>query len=85
MGHWCQIQPALKNNSLLVKKQAAGKTPWQDCILKDVWLVTSFAQLQDYIKTIPAKITRYDKIHQICANWKYLAEFDLSSMFFQNP
>ena len=54
-------------------------------MLRDVWLVTSFTQLQDYIKTIPAKITRYDKIHQICANWKYLAEFDLSNMFFQIP
>ena len=71
-----EIQPAFKNNSFLVKKQAAGKKPWQDCTLKDVWLVTSFAQLQDYFKMIPAKITRYDKIHQIRANWKYLAEFD---------
>ena len=51
-----EIQPAFKNNSFLVKKQAAGRKPWQDCTLKDVCLVTSFAQLQDYIKTIPAKI-----------------------------
>ena len=40
-----EIQPAFKNNSFLVKKQAAGKKPWQECTLKDVRMVTSFAQL----------------------------------------
>ena len=33
--------------------------------------------------TKPAKVNRYDKILQACANWKQIAEFDLSIMFFQ--
>ena len=77
------IQPEFKNNSFLVKKQAASSKPWDQCDLKDVRLVTSFCQLQDFIQTILAKVVKYDKILQACANWKYIAEFDLSNMFFQ--
>ena len=62
------IQPAFKNNSFLVKKQAASSKPWDQCNLKDVRLVTSFCQLQDFIQTIPAKVVKYDKILQACAN-----------------
>ena len=79
------IQPAVKNNSFLVKKQAATQKPWDQCTLKDVRLVTSFCQLQSFIKTIPAKVVKYDRILQACANWKFIAEFDLSNMFFQIP
>ena len=46
-------------------------------------MVTSFSQLKDYIQTIPAKVIKYDKILQACVNWKHIAEFDLSNMFFQ--
>ena len=64
------IQPAFKNNSFLVKKQAATSKSWDQCELKDVRLVTAFTQLQQFIKNIPAKVIRYDKILQACANWK---------------
>ena len=77
------IQPAFKNNSFLVKKQAASSKTWDKCDLIDVRLVTSFCQLQDYIQTIPAKVVKCDKILQACANWIHIAEFDLSNMFFQ--
>ena len=63
-----EIQPAFKNNSFLVKKQAAAGKSWEECGLKDVRMVTAFSQLQQYIKTIPAKVVRYDKILQACAN-----------------
>ena len=52
------IQPAFKNNSFLVKKQAASSKTWDQCDLKDVRLVTSFCQLQDFIQTIPAKVVK---------------------------
>ena len=38
------IQPALKNNSFLVKKQASTSKSWDECTLKDVRMVTSFSQ-----------------------------------------
>ena len=79
------IQPAFKNNSFLVKKQAATSKTWDECTLKDVRMVTAFSQLQKYIQTIPAKVTRRDKILQMCANWKYMAELDMTNMFFQIP
>jgi hypothetical protein len=79
------VQPSLKNNSFLVKKQAATSKSWDACTTKDVRMVTSFAQLQKFILTIPAKVTRHDKILQACANWKFMAELDLSNMFFQIP
>ena len=79
------IQPALKNNSFLVKKQSAADKSWEMCETKDTRMVTSFAQLQKYILTIPAKITRQDKILQACSNWKYMAELDLTDMFYQIP
>ena len=79
------IQPAFKNNSFLVRKQSAATKQWDQCGLKDVRMVTAFSQLQKYIKTIPAKVVRHDKILQACANWNYMAEFDLSNMFFQIP
>ena len=77
------IKPIFKNNSFLVKKQASAGKSWEQCGLKDVRLVTSFSQLQDYIQTIHAKVIRYDKILQACTNWKHIAEFDLSNMFFK--
>ena len=79
------IQPAFKNNSFLVKKQASTSKSWDECTLKDVRMVTSFSQLQKYISAIPAKIVKRDKILQMCANWKYMAEIDLTNMFFQIP
>ena len=48
-------------------------------------MVTAFSQLQKYIQTIPAKVTKRDKILQMCANWKYMAELDMTNMFFQIP
>ena len=77
------IQPRLKNNSFLVKKQSAVNKKWDECSTKDVRLVTSFQVLQKYILNIPAKNVNKEKIHQRCANFKYLAEFDFTNMFYQ--
>lgn len=77
------IQPSIKNNSFLVKKQLAISKSWDQCTVNDVRFVTSFAQLQDYIQTIPAKISKSDRILQICASWSLIAELDMSDMFFQ--
>ena len=77
------IQPRLKNNAFLVKKQSAVGKKWNDCSTKDVRLVTSFQVLQKFILNIPAKVVNKEKIHQRCANFKFMAEFDFTNMFYQ--
>ena len=77
------IQPKLKNNAFLVKKQSAIKKHWDQCTIKDVRLVTSFQVLQKHTVTIPAKVTNKENIHQRLANWTFMAEFDFTNMFYQ--
>ena len=77
------IQPRLKNNAFLVKKQSATHKHWDNCSIKDVRLVTSFQVLQKFIVNIPAKVTNKENIHQRLANWNYMAEFDFTNMFYQ--
>ena len=77
------IQPRLKNNAFLVKKQSAVDKKWDQCTIKDVRMVTSFEVLQKFILHIPAKVVNKDTIHQRCANWKFMSEFDFTNMFYQ--
>ena len=77
------IQPRLKNNAFLVKKQSAILKHWDQCSIKDVRLVTSFQVLQKFILNVPAKVINKENIHQRLSNWKYMAEIDFTNIFYQ--
>ena len=58
--------------SFLVKKPKGGHR-----------LVTSFVELNKFIKPLPTKLTSTDETLRITAQWKYIIVSDLKSAFFQ--
>ena len=77
------LQPALVNDSWVVKKPAYSHLPWDQCEEKHVRLVTAFDPLNKFLKQIPPKTTNPMLIYTHLANWKHLGELDFSDMYWQ--
>ena len=81
--HELDIQPALINDSWVVKKPAFSSLSWDKCEEKHVRLVTAFDGLNKFLKQIPPKATDPMLIYTRLANWTYLGEVDFSDMYWQ--
>ena len=79
------IQPAITNNSWLVKKPSAARTPWDQCTAKDVRVVVGFDKLNKFLKDPPGKVTKSEEIYSSLASWKVMGEMDFSYFYFQLP
>ena len=75
------IQPALVNNSWIVKKQHVKNKSWDQLSSKDVRLVTAFDHLNRYVKPIPVKVVKYDKVYTTLAKWNVMGELDFRDMY----
>ena len=81
--HELGIQPALINDSWVVKKTSFAKLSWDQCEEKHVRLVTAFDALNKFLKQIPPKTSDPMMIYTRLANWKILGELDFSDMYWQ--
>ena len=77
------IQPALVNDSWVVKKPAFSKLSWDQCEEKHVRLVTAFDGLNKFLKQIPPKTSDPMLIYTHLSNWTFLGELDFSDMYWQ--
>ena len=79
------IQPALVNNSWIVKKQHVKNKSWDKLGPKDVRLVTAFDQLNKFLRPIPVKVVKYEKVYTTLAKWNVMGELDFTDMYWQMP
>ena len=79
------IQPALINNSWLVKKPSSAGRKLEQLGPNDVRLVTAFNHLNQFLRPIPPKVTKPEKIYTSIAKWKYMGELDFRDMYWQIP
>ena len=79
------IQPALINNSWLVKKPSATGKKWDQLESKDVRVLTAFDHLNKYIRAIPPEVVKSGKVYTTIAKWKVMGELDFRDMYWQIP
>ena len=77
------IQPAIINDSWVVKKQGSAHKKWEDCTEKDVRMVTGFDPVNKYLSQIPSKASDPILVYTHLASWKYLGELDFADMYWQ--
>ena len=77
------IQPNCLNQPFLVKKQKAMHKKLEQCTEKDTRMVTSFGPLAKLVKKNVSKVTSEKEVWAKLAQWKYIAESDLTDSFHQ--
>ena len=77
------IQPNCINQPFLVKKQKAMHKKLGECTEKDTRMVTSFGPLANLVKKNVSKVTTEKEVFAKLAQWKYIAESDLTDSFHQ--
>ena len=77
------IQPNCLNQPFLVRKQKAMHKKLEDCTEKDTRMVTSFGPLAKLVKKNVSKVTTEKEVWAKLAEWKYIAESDLTDSFHQ--
>ena len=77
------IQPNCINQPFLVKKQKAMHKKLDQCTEKDTRMVTSFGPLAKLVKKNVSKVTSEKEVWAQLAQWKYIAESDLTDSFHQ--
>ena len=77
------IQPNCLNQPFLVRKQKAMHKKLEECTEKDTRMVTSFGPLAKLVKKNVSKVTTEKEVWAKLAQWKYIAESDLTDSFHQ--
>ena len=80
--HDIQIQHV--SPAFLVRKQRAKNKPKDQLTTKDVRLVVNFGKVNDYLKNIPAPITKPKDVFTQLGKWNYIITTDLYQGFYQN-
>ena len=65
------------------KKQASASKKWEDCLEKNVRVVTAFDTVNKYLYQIPSKAADPMSIYTHISNWKVLGELDFADMYWQ--
>ena len=77
------VQPNCLNQPFLVRKQKAMNKKLDECTEKDTRMVTSFGPLAKLVKKNVSKVTTEKEVWSKLAQWKYIAESDLTDSFHQ--
>ena len=77
------VQPNCLNQPFLVKKQKAINKKLDECTEQDTRMVTSFGPLAKLVKKNVSKVTTEKEVWSKLAQWKYIAESDLTDSFHQ--
>ena len=77
------IQPNCINQPFLVRKQKAMHKKLDQCCEEDTRMVTSFGPLAKLVKKNVSKVTSEKEVWAKLAQWKYIAESDLTDSFHQ--